>query len=165
MHLRIPEWCRKGIIKVNGKLWLEPDGNQIVKLTRKWEEEDVVEPTFLRHIFKNTWVENSISVERGPPTYALKVGESVKTVKNDKDPVDYGPVYNELRPTTPWNYGLILTPDNKLEEQYKWELVKPVSAYPWNPENAPVQIKAKARRIPSWGLYNIGRANSLQPDI
>jgi hypothetical protein len=153
-HLRIPEWCRKGAIKVNGKIWLEPDGNQIVKLTREWEKGDVVELTLPMHIFKNTWVENSVSVERGPLTYALKVGESAKTVKNDKDPIDYGSTYNELRPTTPWNYGLILTPDNKLEEQYKWEVARPVSNYPWNPESAPLQIKTKARRIPSWGLYN-----------
>lgn len=153
-HLRIPEWCRKGSIKVNGKLWLEPDGNQIVKLTREWEKGDVVELTLPMHIFKNTWVENSVSVERGPLTYALKVGESSRTVQNQKDPVDYGSVYTELRPTTPWNYGLIYTPDNKLDEQYKWEVAKPVSAYPWNPENAPMQIKTKARRIPSWGLYN-----------
>jgi hypothetical protein len=153
-HLRIPEWCRKGAIKVNGKLWLEPEGNQIVKLTREWEKGDVVELTLPMHIFKNTWVENSISVERGPLTYALKIGETSKTVKNDKDPISYGSSYNESRPTTPWNYGLILTPDAKLEEQYKWEVAKPVSAYPWNPENAPMQIKTKARRIPSWGLYN-----------
>ena len=153
-HLRIPVWCKKGAVKVNGKLWLEPDGNQIVKLTREWEKGDVVELTLPMHIFKNTWVENSISVERGPLTYALKVGETSKLVKNDKDPIDYGSSYTEVRPTTPWNYGLILTPDSKLEEQYKWEAAKPVSNYPWNPENAPLQIKTKARRIPSWGLYN-----------
>ncbi|SDF89381.1 DUF1680 family protein [Dyadobacter soli] len=153
-HLRIPAWCKKGVIKVNGKTWLEPDGNQVVKLTREWEKGDVVELTLPMHIFKNTWVENSISVERGPLTYALKVGETSKLVKNDKDPIDYGTSYTEVRPTTPWNYGLILTPDAKLEEQYKWEVSKPVSNYPWNPENAPLQIKTKARRIPSWGLYN-----------
>lgn len=153
-HLRIPAWCKKGAIKVNGKLWLEPDGNQIVKLTREWEKGDVVELVLPMHIFKNTWFENSISVERGPLTYALKVGETSKLVKNDKDPIDYGSSYTEVRPTTPWNYGLILTPDSKLEEQYQWEVAKPVSNYPWNPENAPLQIKTKARRIPSWGLYN-----------
>lgn len=153
-HLRIPAWCRKASIKVNGKVWLEPEGNQVVKLTNEWEKGDVVELTLPMHIFKNTWVENSVSIERGPLTYALKMGETIKTVKNDKDPIEYGPVYDELRPTTPWNYGLILTPDNKLEEQYRLEAVKPVSNFPWNPENAPLQIKTKARRIPSWGLYN-----------
>src|SRR5690606_15360246 len=114
-HMRIPAWCKKGAVKVNGKLWLEPDGNQIVKLTREWEKGDVVELTLPMHIFKNTWIENSISVERGPLTYALKIGETSKLVKNDKDPIDYGASYTEVRPTTPWNYGLILTPDSKLE--------------------------------------------------
>lgn len=153
-HLRIPEWCRKASIKINGKLWLESDGNQVVKLVRDWEKGDVVELTLPMYIYKNTWVENSMSVERGPLTYALKIGESAKSVKNEKDPIDYGSVYTELRPTTPWNYGLILTPDNKLNDQYKFEAVKPVTNFPWNPESAPLQIKTKARRIPSWGLYN-----------
>jgi hypothetical protein len=26
--------------------------------------------------------------------------------------------------------------------------------YPWTQQNAPIQLKAKARRIPSWTLYN-----------
>ena len=59
------------------------------------------------HVFKNQWYENSVSVERGPLTYALKMGEEWKTVKNEKDPIDYGRTYFEVRPTTPWNYGLL----------------------------------------------------------
>lgn len=29
-----------------------------------------------------------------------------------------------------------------------------VNAYPWNLANAPTEIRVKARRIPSWQLYN-----------
>lgn len=153
-HLRIPQWCRQALIKVNGKTWVQPDGDQIVKLVREWKKGDIVELTLPMHIYKNTWLENSISIERGPLTYALKVGATSKTVKNDKDPIDYGTSYTELRPTTPWNYGLILTKEDKMAEQYQFETIKPVSDFPWNPENTPVQIKTKGRQIPSWGLYN-----------
>ncbi|PMD86518.1 hypothetical protein BWI97_26320, partial [Siphonobacter sp. BAB-5405] len=73
---------------------------------------------------------------------------------NDKDPIEYGATYNELRPTTPWNYALIQVPETKLADQYRVEKVKPVSIYPWNPEITPLQIKTKGRRIPSWGIYN-----------
>jgi hypothetical protein len=31
---------------------------------------------------------------------------------------------------------------------------KTTAVYPWNVEQAPLEIKAKAKRIPSWGLYN-----------
>jgi hypothetical protein len=45
-------------------------------------------------------------------------------------------------------------PDSQLEDQYKLEKKGPVSAFPWTPEQAPVLIKTKAKRIPSWGIYN-----------
>ena len=34
------------------------------------------------------------------------------------------------------------------------QLSSEVPTYPWNPVNAPVSIRVKARRIPSWKLYN-----------
>lgn len=153
-HLRVPEWCKKASVKINGKVWRDVYGNQIVKIDREWKTGDVVELELPMHIRKDTWFENSMSVERGPIVYGLKIGEESKLVKNDKDPIEYGASYIEIRPTTPWNYGLIQVPDNKLEENYKVEKKGPVSTYPWNPESAPIQIKTKAKRIPSWGLYN-----------
>jgi len=154
LHLRIPAWCKKGAVKINGKVWKESAGNTIVKISREWQPGDVVELTLPMHIFRNSWYENSVSVERGPLTYALKIGESSKLVKNDKDPIDYGDSYEEIYPTTPWNYGLMEMPENKLAENYQVEKKGSVSSYPWNSENAPLIIKAKAKRIPSWGLYN-----------
>lgn len=153
-HLRIPKWCTKAVIKVNGKVLEEANSNQIVKINRAWTSGDVVELALPMHIFKESWYENSISVERGPLTYALKIGTSVKKVKNDKDPVDYGAEYYEVQPTTPWNYGLIEVPDNKLEASFSVEKKNTVATYPWDLENAPVILKTKARRIPSWQLYN-----------
>ncbi|GAB3718469.1 beta-L-arabinofuranosidase domain-containing protein [Spirosoma lituiforme] len=153
-HLRIPAWCTKGTVKINGKVWKEEPGNQIVNISRDWQSGDVVELALPMHVVNNTWYENSMSVERGPITYALTIGENVKPVKNEKDPIDYGTTYNEVRPTTPWNYALIQVPNNKLEESYKLEKKGPFSNFPWNPESAPLRIKAKAHRIPSWEMYN-----------
>ncbi|MBD2703091.1 glycoside hydrolase family 127 protein [Spirosoma sp. BT702] len=153
-HLRIPQWCKKGTVKVNGKISQEAPGNQLVKLQRTWKSGDVVELELPMHIFKNNWYENSMSVERGPLTYALKIGESATLVKNDKDPIDYGAMYEEIRPTTPWNYALMQVPDNRLDENYTLEKKGPISDFPWNPEKAPLVLKTKAKRIPSWGIYN-----------
>jgi hypothetical protein len=91
----------------------------------------------------------------GPITYALKIGEDWKTVRNEKDPILFGQQFMEVRPTTPWNYGLLQVPDDQLENSFT--VVKKeqqASAYPWNLANAPVVIKAKAKSIPSWQLYN-----------
>lgn len=153
-HLRIPEWCKKASIKINGKLWEEVKGDQIVKINREWQSGDVVELQLPMHIFTNTWYENAISIERGPITYALKIGEQQKLVKNEQDPVEYGESYYEIRPTTPWNYGLIESGEGKLEDSYVVEKTGKDSDYPWNLENAPIIIKTTAKRIPSWQLYN-----------
>ncbi|AKD57587.1 beta-L-arabinofuranosidase domain-containing protein [Spirosoma radiotolerans] len=153
-HLRIPAWCAKATVSVNGKRWKESAGNQIIVVSREWKSGDVVELSLPMHVFKNQWYENSISVERGPLTYALKVGEEWKKVVNDKDPIDYGKQYFEVRPTTPWNYGLVDVPDAKMEQSIKVTQAKQVANYPWNLENVPSEIRLKARRIPSWQLYN-----------
>ncbi|MDQ4142014.1 MAG: glycoside hydrolase family 127 protein [Bacteroidota bacterium] len=153
-HLRIPEWCKKATITINGKPWEEVTGNQIAVINRTWKSGDVVQLQLPMHLFKTTWYENSIAVERGPITYALKISEDWKTVKNEKDPIAYGQEYMEVRPTTPWNYGLIQLPEQNLEGSLQVVKRDQVASYPWSVTNAPVEIKVKAKRIPSWQLYN-----------
>lgn len=153
-HLRIPAWCKKATISVNGQVWKESVGNQVVVVSRAWKSGDVVELHLPMHVFKNQWHENSVSVERGPLTYALKIGEERKLVKNEKDPIAYGDQYEEVRPTTPWNYGLLSVPDHQLEQAVEVVKKEAMPSYPWNLANAPLEIRLKARRIPSWQLYN-----------
>ncbi len=153
-HLRIPEWCTKATIKINGQTWKEVDGNQIVKINREWKSGDKIGLQLPMHIYTNRWYENSESIERGPITYALQIGEKTVTVKNDKDPIDYGATYEEVHPTTPWNFGLYDVPNDKLPENYIVEKKDSVSRFPWNLANVPIQIKTKAKEIPSWQLYN-----------
>lgn len=154
LHLRIPHWCKNATIKINSDPYAASEGNKIVVINRRWKSGDVVELGLPMHIFKNAWHENSVSVERGPLTYALKISEETKLVKNEKDPIDFGASYYEIRPTSPWNYGLFVATDNKLADYYKVENVGTLTTYPWNAENAPLQIKTKAKRVPSWQLYN-----------
>ncbi|WP_461107598.1 beta-L-arabinofuranosidase domain-containing protein [Spirosoma koreense] len=153
-HVRIPAWCTKASILINGQVWKESAGNQIIPITRSWKSGDVVELRLPMHVFRNQWYENSVSVERGPLTYALKMGEDWKSVKNDKDPVEYGDQYFEVRPTTPWNYGLLESVSNRLEQAATVRQKDELARYPWNLDNAPSEIRLKARRIPSWQLYN-----------
>lgn len=154
LQLRIPEWCQKATVKINGSQYKDYDGNQVITIDREWKSGDVLELRLPMHVYKNTWYENSVSIHRGPLVYGLKMGEEVKKVINDKDPIEYGSTYEEIRPTTPWNYGLVEANDKKLQEAYKVEQSSTVSSYPWNIQNAPITIKTKAKRIPAWQLYN-----------
>ncbi|TLV03198.1 beta-L-arabinofuranosidase domain-containing protein [Dyadobacter luticola] len=153
-HLRIPAWCKEGEVRVNGEKVKREKGGNIVKINRGWKSGDVVELILPMHIFKNKWYENSMSVERGPLLYALRIGQEMKKVTNDVDPIDYGRYYYEVHPTTPWNYALFEIPENKLPTFFCVEPAKSVSNFPWNLENAPILMKTKARRVPSWKLYN-----------
>lgn len=154
LQLRIPAWCKQPQVKINGAAQTIPVTEGIITLLQNWKAGDVVELFLTMPIHRNTWYENSVSVERGPLVYALKVGEQWKEIKNTKDPIDYGPSYFEVLPTTPWNYGLLPVPDDQLNDAFAVVKKGPVPAFPWSPDAAPLEIKTKAKRIPSWKLYN-----------
>ena len=150
LHLRIPAWCKKASIKVNGEVWAEPKGNQIVKVNRKWKDNDVVELVLPMEVSTSRWFNNSVAVERGPLVYALKVDEDWKNVKaTDR----YGD-YREVRPATPWNYGLVEELLKDPATSFEVTIKKNNSGYPWNLKNSPIELKAKGKRIPEWQLYN-----------
>lgn len=157
-HLRIPGWCKNAIVKINGTQWDQYTGNQIVKIKREWKSGDVVELILPMELRNERWYENSVSIERGPLAFALKIGEKWKKVDNNDR---YGKFYYEVEPTTPWNYGLIEASLTNLAANYQIVKrdVKP-NSYPWNPENCPIEIKTKGVKIPFWTLYN-GSAGPL----
>ena len=155
-HLRIPSWCRQAEIRINGTLYKKTSGNRTDIIKREWKNGDTVELILPMHIQISEWYENAVAIERGPLVYALKIGEKwmKKTVKDD--PIRYGKFYYEVLPTTPWNYGLINCDPAKPENSFivVEHKDKCKSPFPWNQENAPIEIKTKAKRIPSWKLYN-----------
>lgn len=59
-------------------------------------------------------------------------------------------------PTTPWNYGLIDFDTLNFSKNFiVVEYPEKMEAkYFWNQESAPIEIKVKAKKIPSWTLYN-----------
>ena len=182
LTLRIPGWCTRAAITINGQPYAESPGDTLVRIDRNWTSGDVVRLSLPMHVFTNTWHENARSVERGPLTYALKMGEARTVVHNTRDAAVYGD-YTEIRPTTPWNYALIegrgVSPDKAFIVETRGvggtgtsggasgadrtggasgsgavNGGGAIAAYPWTLETAPVMIRAKAKRLPDWGLYN-----------
>ena len=152
-HLRLPEWCKDPEIKINGQTIPYAHKDRIVALNRPWSTGDQVELILPMEVSVSTWYENSKSVERGPLVYGLKIGEKWDKVTNTKDPEIYGEEYFEVRPTTPWNYGL---PQAVVQNPHEGFTVvkKETSGFPWNMENAPIEITTKGIRIPFWELYH-----------
>ena len=158
LSLRIPSWAKDATLTVNGEAAeVAIESGKVVVVERTWKSGDVVELVVPMPLNVDEWYEQSVSVERGPLVYAVKVGEKW-IEKKFTDPADaiYGKTYFEVHPTTPWNYGLVYFDTNKPEEAMEVVINqdKLASNWYWNLENNPIEIKVKAKRIPKWTLYN-----------
>ncbi len=171
LYLRIPRWSKGTKIKVNGKpikSTLPPLSYAVIE--RVWADGDTVEIEFPAQIAVAVWEKNknSVSVNRGPLTFSLEIGE--KWVKYDGrqrsseerviDVVTKWPGY-EVYPTTAWNYSLVLDSANAANS---FEVVKkpgPVADQPFTPETAPIELRAKARKIPEWKMDSQGLVGTL----
>ena len=157
-HIRIPSWCKSAKISLNGKELRTATGNTIEIIQRIWKDGDYIEIDMPMDIkIDETWFENSISVERGPLVYALKIEEEWKKKELEgQDKISFGDWYWEVLPKSKWNYGIVNFNRNETNEVFKVVIDKEKlkTGYPWNLENASIELKVKAKIIPSWTLYN-----------
>jgi hypothetical protein len=112
------------------------------------------------HVEIITWAKNknSVSVQRGPLTYSVKIGQKyVRAGGTDKWPA------LEILPTTPWNYGLVLDPKDPAKS---FEVVKkpwPANGQPFEYDVAPIELRVKAKKIPAWKQDHLGLVGLLCP--
>ena len=162
VHLRIPRWCKEPKILVNGEDAGITASRGMVVIDRKWKDGDVLTLELPMQISISRWYENSAVVERGPLVYALRIGEKWSK-KQLEDPLrdQHGEWYYEVLPTTPWNYALESRTISKKAIGSSFKVIrKETSGYPWNPENAPIEIQVPAKKLPFWHEYN-GSAGPL----
>ncbi len=165
LYLRVPAWCDDPQITINGKPESIPQADgQYIRIDRQWQNGDRVELRLPMQVALDTWKRNhnSVSVNYGPLTFSLKIGEryqpkdSVETAIGDshwQPGVDKSkwPSF-EIHPTTPWNYGLVLDethPEKAFSVAHgDW----PEDNFPFTPEAVPIALTAQARIIPQWTL-------------
>jgi len=145
---------------VNGrkKSFKKGAGSYIV-INRQWATGDVVELNLPMEITLTKWAKNhdSVSVNRGPLTYSLRIGEKYVRAGG----TDEWPAW-EIDPTTPWNYGLILD-EKDPASSFKFEMGRwPSDDQPLSAETAPIALMARAKRIPAWQQDNLGLVGKLQ---
>ncbi|MBD3413529.1 MAG: hypothetical protein GF421_03740 [Candidatus Aminicenantes bacterium] len=161
LYLRVPGWCWQSELSLNGRPEkIETEPGTYICIDRKWKDGDrvalkCVMSTSITHWTKN---QDSVSIDRGPLTYSLKIGEEYVR----KGGTDKWPAW-EIFPTTDWNYGLLLEdgrPAQGVEvKQRSW----PQEGQPFQMELAPVEIRLQARKIPEWRLDHLGLVGTLQP--
>ncbi|MDF2850200.1 MAG: hypothetical protein K0S31_885 [Sphingobacterium multivorum] len=172
-YLRIPAWVKQGKVTVNGKSQAVEAGAKYIRIQRQWKDGDKVELSLPMTIDLKTWTanKNSVSIQRGPLTYALKIKENY--VKKDSkasaigdskwqetaDPSKW-PSY-EILPASDWNYGLV---QNQLQAVDHLKVVKrpwPKDAFPFDAEAVPISILVKAKRIDGWKIDENGLTGVL----
>ena len=101
---------------------------------------------------------NAVSVDYGPLTFSLKIGEKWTRYGSERELAGMGSV---IRPP-PWNYGLVWNDRNPAKS---FELLKkpgPIGANPFEPDTVPIMLRARARKIPAWKMDALGLVGKLQ---
>jgi hypothetical protein len=146
LYLRIPAWAEGAAILVNGQ---KVDGVKTAayqRVEREWRKGDRVEITLPMAVQVVPGYNGSVSVERGPLVFSLRIGESWAKLRQTGPVTDW-----EVYPTSPWNYGLRLNgnPASSFEVNEA-----PVLRQPFTNAAPPVVLKVKARRLPQWVMVD-----------
>jgi hypothetical protein len=153
LYLRLPSWCTAPAVKVNGQSVAVSAGSGFAALNRTWSNGDTVTLSLPMPVATTTWTANhdSLSVHRGPLTYALRIGQNFLRTN---DPSSHWAEY-EVFPTSAWNYGLVpgtFTPTTT-----------GASGNPFTQGGTPVALTAQARAIPNWQADTQDVVTTLQP--
>jgi hypothetical protein len=155
--LRVPAWAAYASIAVNGARAEGVRSGGFVRIDRRWSPRDRIVLTLPMQPRATTWYRNSVAVERGPLVFALRMGEDWRKIAAGMAKPAPAPAADwEVRPTTPWNYGLVIGGSSVATQVRE----RPVGEYPFSPEGAPVEIIVTGRRVPEWTMVE-GSAGPL----
>jgi hypothetical protein len=181
--LRVPAWADGATVKVgDGPVEAMKPGT-LHRIEREWRGSVPVAIRFPMRAKVSTRYNEAVAVERGPLVYALKIGEEWTRVNADKPHRELPHADFEVRPTTPWNYGLAVgshlessgssTPGpgrvpqraksdgERSDPGLRFE-ERPVGERPFSPEGAGMVCLARGRKLPNWKLVR-GWAGEVSP--
>lgn len=143
--LRIPTWAEGAQITLeNGEKEPVQPGTYY-RIEQEWHRPASLYLLLPMHIQTQTRYHESISVERGPLVYALKIAEEWKQIRGELPHADW-----QVHPKGPWNYALKI---DRTQPETSFSVISHApGAVPFSPEGAPVSMKVKGRQIPSWTL-------------
>ncbi len=148
--LRIPSWAQGATIQIaaGGKESV-PSGS-FHRIDRQWNGTTELTLNFPMRVKTSRRYNEAIAIERGPLVYSLRIGENWTRVNADKPHRELPHADFEVRPTTPWNYGLIVNENNPDTSISFSE--KPIGERPFSQEGAGIEAHTKGKRLPNWNL-------------
>jgi hypothetical protein len=142
LHLRVPAWAEGADVVVDGA-HVKAQAGTFCRIEREWGDAETVTLRLPMRLRTQSRYHGSVSIERGPLVYALRIGEDWRLIGGEPPHGDW-----EVYPTTPWNYGLQIDPDHP-DESVALE-AGAVGARPFSPDGAPVVARVTGRRVPEW---------------
>lgn len=175
LYLRIPSWANKPTILLNGKsLNATLVNGKYIRIEREWEKDDEIVLNVPMKLTQSVWQVNqqSRSIDYGPLTFSLKIAEDYKMVSSTEtaigdskwqknaDPAKW-PTF-EIYPVSPWNYALVIDDNLPLEDNFvvvkkEW----PADNFPFTPQQVPIEIKAKGKKLATWEIDQYGLCSEL----
>ncbi len=149
--LRVPAWADRPVLRGpgGGEEALQP--GTFHRLEREWSGTTELELRFPMRPVVGHRYNGALAVERGPLVYSLKLGEEWTRVNADKPHRELPHGDFEVRPTTPWNYGLPAPEGSDPAAGLVFE-ERPVGDKPFSPEGAGMTARVKGRRLKTWRL-------------
>lgn len=158
--LRVPAWANGATVRVGSGTEQPMVAGSLHRLDREWNGATEVTLRLPMRPAVSVRYNEAVAVERGPLVYSLQVGEQWSRVNADKPHRELPRGDFEVRPTTPWNYGLIVD-ERRPEDSLRFE-ERPIGERPFSPEGSGVVARARGRRIPNWRIVH-GWAGDLSP--
>ncbi len=166
--LRVPAWCDGATIRVDGESEQRLESGSFHRLERRWSGSTQASLRFPMRPQISVRYNEGVAVERGPLVYSLDIEEEWTRINEDVPGRELPHGDFEVRPASPWNYGLQL-PEESPESAIRFEN-QPVGELPFSPDGAGMKAVVSGRRLPSWklahgwaGEFQLGLHESSEP--
>ena len=167
IYFRIPSFAKQATLTVKEQATAFADCyGGYLRVEADWQAGDQITLSLPMELTMTRWKTNgSVSVDRGPLTYSIKIGEEWRRLEEAgqyNHPTPHLFENYEVYPTNDWNYGLCLTEENIHSCVSVQTVASEIADMPWTLENAPVVLRARVKKIPQWTLED-DMAAELQP--
>lgn len=160
LRLRIPGWATGATVSLNGKQQAgDALAGSFYTVDRQWNRGDRVVLHLPLQVRASEWYHDSVTLERGALIFSLRIGEQWRRLDHGMSHPAKSPAVDwEVRPTTPWNYGLAV--DLAHPEESVRVVNRPLGQFPFSAEGTPIELIVKGRQISDWKLVH-GSAGPL----
>lgn len=152
LSLRIPGWADGATVQVGSARAERPAKGTTHRIEREWSGTTSITARLPMRPAITLRYNGAVAVERGPLVYSLRIGEEWTRVNAEKPHRELPHGDFEVRPGTPWNYGLLVDPQRPADSVRFAE--QPIGERPFSPEGAGMVATVRARRLPNWKIQS-----------